>query len=105
MLRELEATPDVSNVGLYMQALAHAAAGEEQPALALLEKLYEYRSPELLALATDPAWSIMRTNKRFQAFLTRTGLTAEALRYAALTNRTRSALISGSAVIPFDPSR
>jgi hypothetical protein len=42
--------------------------------MALLEKLYEARSPELLGLMSDPAWDGPRAKPPFQGFLRRIGL-------------------------------
>lgn len=75
MLDELERRETRRNDQLYFQALAHAALGERERAFALIEKLYETRSLDLLGLKGDPAWDDLRSEPRFQNLLRRFGLT------------------------------
>ncbi|MFL6335683.1 MAG: tetratricopeptide repeat protein [Pyrinomonadaceae bacterium] len=75
MLDELERRADRRNDQLYFRALAYAALGDRDRAFALIEKLYETRSLDLLGLKGDPAWDDFRGDPRFQNFLRRSGLT------------------------------
>ena len=74
VLDELERSPKRRNDQLYAQALAYATLGDRERAFALMEKLYEIRSPDLLGLRNDRAWQGMRGDPRFQDFLRRVGL-------------------------------
>ena len=74
VLDELESSPDRRDSLPYFHALTYAALGEKERAFALLEKLYEIRSPELIELRHDPAWEGLRGDPRFQDFLRRVGL-------------------------------
>src|SRR5215204_2440191 len=74
MLDELERVATRRNDQLYFQALAHAALGDRERAFALIEKLYETRSLDLLGLKGDPAWDDLRGDPRFLTLLRRFGL-------------------------------
>jgi hypothetical protein len=70
VLDQLERSPDRRDTQQpYFQTLAYAALGDKERALALPEKHYEVRSPELLGLKSDPAWDSLRGDPRFQDFL------------------------------------
>jgi DNA-binding winged helix-turn-helix (wHTH) protein/TolB-like protein/Flp pilus assembly protein TadD len=73
-LRDLEQSPIQRNDQLYHHALAYAALGDDERALALIQQLYETRSVDLLALKTDPSWDRLRNAPRFVELLQRFGI-------------------------------
>jgi pentatricopeptide repeat protein len=74
VLDEMERSPDRLNDQLYFQALTYAELGDKERAFALMEKLYEIRSHDLLGLKNSPAWDGLRGDPRFQDLLRRFGL-------------------------------
>jgi TolB-like protein/Tfp pilus assembly protein PilF len=70
-LRELERQQYVSP---YTVAAIHAALGDKDKAFEWLEKAFEQRDVWLMNLKVDPVFSTLRSDKRFPALLTRTGL-------------------------------
>ena len=74
ILDELERRANQRDDQLYFRALAYAALGDHERAFALIEKLYETRSLDLLGLKGDPAWDDLRKDQRFQDLLRRFGL-------------------------------
>jgi serine/threonine protein kinase/Tfp pilus assembly protein PilF len=55
-------------------ARIHAALGEKEKALELLEKVYDDRSESVVWLKVDPTFDSLRGDARFQALLTKAGL-------------------------------
>jgi pentatricopeptide repeat protein len=74
VLDEMERSPSRLNDQLYFQALTYAELGDKERAFALIEKLYEIRSHDLLGLKNSPAWDGLRGDPRFQDLLRRFGL-------------------------------
>jgi DNA-binding winged helix-turn-helix (wHTH) protein/TolB-like protein len=70
-LRELESRRYVSP---YTVAAIYAGLGEKDQAFKWLEKAYEGRDVWLMNLKVDPAFSKLRSDRRFQDLLTRAGL-------------------------------
>ncbi len=61
-------------VSPYALAVVHAALGEKDQALELLEKAYQIRAEELVLLKVDPALDNLRPDPRFEKLLRNVGL-------------------------------
>jgi hypothetical protein len=79
ILAQLKGLTFVSYVSPYCLAWVHAALNDRPAALAALESAYEDRSERLVnsdygGLRTDPAWSNLRGDPRFEELCRRVGL-------------------------------
>ena len=61
-------------VSPYTIAAIHEALGETESVLESLEKTYEERSWWIIWLLTDPSWTRLRDEPRFQALVRKLGL-------------------------------
>ena len=68
LLESLE-KPQRSPDQIYSRALAYAALRDTERASSALEDLYRSRNPELLGIAIDPAWDVLRGDPRFKDML------------------------------------
>jgi Flp pilus assembly protein TadD len=75
VLEVLERSASARSDQLIFQALAHAALGDRDRALVLIEKLYETRNIDFATQTFDHGWDGLRDDARFQALLRRSGLT------------------------------
>jgi len=55
-------------------AMKYAARGDVEGTLEWLQTSYEERCPWLLELRCDPAWNLIRADRRFQELVERIGL-------------------------------
>lgn len=74
MLDSVERLQGASGSQVYFRALAYAALQDTDHAFVALEDLYRSRNPELLGIACDPAWDLLRGDSRFTDLLRRIGL-------------------------------
>jgi hypothetical protein len=61
-------------VSPYLKAIIHAALGEKEKAIDLLEKGYEERSQFVPYLAVDPKFSNLSSDPRLQDLIRRVGI-------------------------------
>jgi len=73
VLRDLDRLASDEYVPAYGRAVIHAALGDQEEALAWIEKAYEERS-FLVYLKVDPAFDTIRKTERFVATLGKIGL-------------------------------
>ena len=71
MLNELKAISGRRYVSPYAVALIYEALGERDRAITWLEKAYESSAEGMINLKTDPRWSRMRSDPRFQNLVQR----------------------------------
>jgi tetratricopeptide (TPR) repeat protein len=74
LLVELNDLSQRRYVSAYDLALIHAALGENDRAVQLLEKAYQERSPSLSWLKVDPRLDRLRSDPRFEDLMRRVGL-------------------------------
>jgi TolB-like protein/DNA-binding winged helix-turn-helix (wHTH) protein/Flp pilus assembly protein TadD len=74
VLVELEELSGKRYFPAYQMALVHVALGQNDEALALLEKAYEDRYPWLILLNVEPRLDPIRSDPRFADFVDRIGL-------------------------------
>ncbi len=74
MLADLKGRAKQSRVPPEEVARIYAALGEQEQALALLEKAYEEHSDHLAFVKVDPAWDSLRSDPGFMDVLRRVGL-------------------------------
>ena len=60
-------------VASFDMAIAWLGSGDDEPALASLEKALEERSPRLLFLSVEPRFDPLRSDSRFQTLIKRVG--------------------------------
>jgi len=73
-LAQLRALSTERHVAPYHIALVHAGLGEQDEAVAWLERAFQERDPRLSWLKVEPSWDSLRSNSRFVAILRRIGL-------------------------------
>ena len=73
-MTELQAQTKSKYVSPFDIALVHAGLGENDQALAWLEKAYEERSTELVTLTTEPRLDNLHSDGRFAELARRVGL-------------------------------
>jgi hypothetical protein len=76
-LHDLSESQDAESrryVSPYTVAAIHTALGDKDQAFKWLEQAYEERDVWLMNLKVDPVFAKLRSDKRFQDLLTRTGL-------------------------------
>jgi TolB-like protein/DNA-binding winged helix-turn-helix (wHTH) protein/Tfp pilus assembly protein PilF len=73
-LAKLEHCPQCDKVFQEDLLRAYVAMGRTDDAIALLESLYAERSPVITILKTEPAFDGLRSDSRFQALLSKVGL-------------------------------
>jgi len=71
VLRELEDSAKEHYVPAMYIAGIYAALGEKGQSLMWIQKAYDERSDYMVYLKTEPSVDMFRSNKRFQALLTR----------------------------------
>jgi TolB-like protein len=76
IVAELEQQADQRYVSPYNMARAHAAAGGDELAFEWLDRSCEEHNPDLIELASEPAFDRLRPNPRFAYLLRRVGWTA-----------------------------
>ena len=74
VLKELDDLQNQRYISPYTVAAIHAAMSEKDRAFEWLEKAYEERDIWLMNLKVDPVFSKLRSDRRFQDLLTRSGL-------------------------------
>src|SRR5204863_4133282 len=73
IVAELEQPADRRYVSPYNMARVYAAAGDEAPALAWLERAYDEHNPDLIELASEPVFDRLRQHPAFASLLRRVG--------------------------------
>jgi tetratricopeptide (TPR) repeat protein len=76
MLEELKKSAKQTYVDLYYVAIIYVGLGETDQAFAWLEKAYQERSENLLALKVDPVFDSLRSDPRFADLLRRLNLSS-----------------------------
>jgi TolB-like protein/DNA-binding winged helix-turn-helix (wHTH) protein/thioredoxin-like negative regulator of GroEL len=71
ILAELRSPPEDKYISAYSLAVVFVGLGEEEQALAWLEKAYEERARRLIQLKIDPRFAELRSHPRFQSLLRR----------------------------------
>ena len=74
MLERLHSLAAQRYVPPYHIAVVHAGLGEQDQAVAELERAYEERDPRVTWLKIEPSWDQFRSNQRFLDLLSRIGL-------------------------------
>jgi TolB-like protein/Flp pilus assembly protein TadD len=74
VLHELKTLSSQHYVPPFSVAMVHSALGEQNEALALLEKACDEHDVRVTLLKVDPRWDSLRANSRFAAILKRIGL-------------------------------
>jgi tetratricopeptide (TPR) repeat protein len=76
IVAELEQQTDQRYVSPYNMARVYAAAGDDEQTFDWLERAYEDHNPDLIELASEPAFDRIRQDPRFGSLLRRVGWTA-----------------------------
>jgi TolB-like protein/DNA-binding winged helix-turn-helix (wHTH) protein/Flp pilus assembly protein TadD len=71
ILAELRSPPEDKYISAYSLAVVFVGLGEEEQALAWLDKAYEERARRLIQLKIDPRFAELRSHPRFQSLLRR----------------------------------
>ncbi len=75
-LNQLKEESKHTYVDPYLMAVIHLGLKDRESTYALLDKAYQAHSPFLISIATDPKWSDLRSDDRFEALWNR--MTTEA---------------------------
>ncbi|MCG8468891.1 MAG: tetratricopeptide repeat protein [Gemmatimonadetes bacterium] len=74
---ELEATMETRYVPAFTLALIHTGLGDRDDAFGWLERAYEERSSWLLSLSVEPAFDVLRSDRRFAELVDRVRTAAQ----------------------------
>jgi len=74
VLKRLEALAEREYVSAYETAKVHIGLGQEEQALACLERAYAERAAGLVAVKAEPVFENLHSDPRFQALWRRMGL-------------------------------